>query len=133
MVGLQASSALDGYRVLLVEDARDIREVVGLLLRSDGAEVRAASNAREALEIAVEWNFDVLLTDLGLPDIPGDALIKEVLAVKGNRPRVVVMTGYSEPYQSQARAAGANAILTKPLDWLHLRAELTAANEALAA
>ena len=43
------------------------------------------------------------------------------------------MTGYSEPYQSQARAAGANAILTKPLDWVHLRTELTAADEAIAA
>ena len=129
---MQGSTALDGVRVLLVEDALDIRDVVGLLLRSDGAEVRAAANAREALEIALVWNFDVLLTDLGLPDIPGDALIKEILAVKSRRPRVVVMTGYSEPYQSQARAAGANAILTKPLDWVNLRTEMTA-DEALAA
>ena len=132
-MSLKGSTALDGFRVLLVEDALDIRDVVGLLLRSDGAEVRTAANAREALGIALEWNFDVLLTDLGLPDIPGDALIREILAVKPRRPRVVVMTGYSEPYQSQARAAGANAILTKPLDWIHLRAELTAPDEAIAA
>jgi CheY-like chemotaxis protein len=130
---MQGSSALDGFRVLLVEDASDIREVLSLLLRADGAEVRTAASARAALEIALEWNFDVLLTDLGLPDIPGDALIKEILAVKPRRPRVVVMTGYSEPYHSLARAAGANAILTKPLDWAHLRTELTAADEALAA
>jgi CheY-like chemotaxis protein len=133
VVRLQRSSALDGHRVLLVEDAADIRDVVALLLRADGAEVRTAATGREALEIAGEWTFDVLLTDLGLPDLPGDALIRQVLALKSRRPRVVVMTGFSEPYHSQARAAGANAILTKPLDWLHLRTELTTPNEALAA
>ena len=64
-----------------MEDALDIRDVVGLLLRSDGAEVRTAANARDALGIALDWNFDVLLTDLGLPDIPGAALIREILAL----------------------------------------------------
>ncbi|MBM3219994.1 MAG: response regulator [Candidatus Rokubacteria bacterium] len=48
----------------------------------NGAEVRAAASAGAALEHAIGWDFDVLLTDLGLPDVAGDHLIKAILAVK---------------------------------------------------
>jgi two-component system CheB/CheR fusion protein len=108
---------LKGKRILLVEDATDIREAFGLLLRSEGAEVMAAATGREALDCAARGKFDVVLTDLGLPDIPGDVLIRHVLAAAPPRPRVVVVTGYGEPDISRARAAGADAVFTKPIEW----------------
>jgi two-component system, chemotaxis family, CheB/CheR fusion protein len=124
---------LAGLRVLLVEDAEDIRDVLSFLLRSDGAEVCATGTAREAVEAAASRDFDVLLTDLGLPDVAGDLLIREILGMKRPRPRVVVITGFGEPYASRARQAGADAVFIKPLDWSSLRSALHAHDEALAA
>jgi two-component system CheB/CheR fusion protein len=110
-------SALQGTRVLLVEDAKDIRDVFTLLLEAEGAEVVAAGNGREAAELSAQGDFDVLLTDLGLPDIPGDMVIRHVVAMARRRPWIVVVTGYEEPFIGRARAAGADVVLTKPITW----------------
>jgi two-component system, chemotaxis family, CheB/CheR fusion protein len=109
--------ALQGSRVLVVEDAPDIREVFTLLLRAEGAEVESAANGREALELGARGDFDVVLSDLGLPDIPGDVLIRQLLAQSRGRTRVLVVTGYGEPYISRARQAGAHVVFTKPVEW----------------
>jgi CheY-like chemotaxis protein len=108
---------LNGKSVLLVEDATDIRVAFDVLLRVEGADVLAAASGREALALAACNSFQVLLTDLGLPDIPGELLIRQVLAGLSPRPRVVVVTGYGEPELSLARAAGADAVFTKPVEW----------------
>ena len=100
-----------------MEDSSDIREVVTLLLRADGIDVVATGSGHEATELAAGGDFDVLLTDLGLPDIPGDAVIRGVLAVARKRPRVIVITGYDEPFVSRARQAGADVVFSKPVIW----------------
>jgi two-component system CheB/CheR fusion protein len=109
--------SLQGTRILLVEDAPDIREVFTVLLRVEGAEVVAVANGRDAADIAARRDFDVVLSDLGLPDIPGDVLIRQILAGARRRTRVVVVTGYGEPYLSRARQAGAEVVFTKPVEW----------------
>lgn len=121
-----------GLRILLVEDCAEVREALELLLRMEGAEVQVADAAGSALEIAGRHDFDVIVTDLGLPDVPGDVLIREILATATPRPRVIAITGFTEPYRARARAAGADAVLTKPFDWSALRAELTASPGAVA-
>lgn len=118
---------LTGLTVLLVEDAADTRDVLERLLEADGAEVLATGSACEAVALAAVHDIDVLLTDLGLPDIPGEALIRKVIADAPRRPRVVVVTGYGEPFASRARAAGADVVLTKPIGWSDLVPHLTAA------
>jgi len=129
----RTGKTLSGLRVLLVEDTNDIRDVLASLLRLEGVEVRAVGSAQAAMDIAVEWEFDVLLTDLGLPDVAGDDLITAILAMKNDRPRVVVVTGFGEPYAGRARDAGADVVLIKPLDWSVLSAHMAASDEALAA
>jgi two-component system CheB/CheR fusion protein len=124
---------LHGVRVLLVEDSDDIRDLLALLLRSDGAEVRTAACGDDALATAAAWEFDVLLTDIGLPDVSGDHLIREILGMKAARPRVVAITGFGEPYLGRVRHAGADAVFTKPLDWSDLRDQLVDADRVLAA
>ena len=104
-------------RVLLVEDSPDIREVFTLLLRDDGADVVATGSGREAAELAARRDFDVVLTDLGLPDLPGEVVIRRVLASSRRRPRVIVITGYDEPFVSIARRAGADVVFNKPIVW----------------
>jgi two-component system CheB/CheR fusion protein len=114
---MERGGPLRGAKVLLVEDARDIRDVFALLLEAEGAEVTATGSGREAAELGARGDFNVLLTDLGLPDIPGDLVIRHVAATAPRRPWIVVVTGYGEPLISRAREAGADAVLTKPIAW----------------
>jgi CheY-like chemotaxis protein len=120
-------SALRGTKVLLVEDARDIREVFTLLLEAEGAEVLATGSGREAVELGTRNAFDLVLTDLGLPDLPGDAVIRHVVAAARRRPWIVVLTGYEEPFVRRAREAGADVVLTKPITWSTLLERLAPA------
>jgi len=108
---------LRGLRILVIEDAHDIREVFTLLLRAEGADVESAANGREATDLVAQRRFDVVLSDLGLPDIPGDVLIRELRARSGRATRVLVVTGYGEPFLSRARQAGADVVFTKPVEW----------------
>lgn len=108
---------LKALRVLLVEDWDDIRDVFTTLLLAEGASVTAVATGRQALEYAARGGFDVLLADLGLPDIPGDRVIREIAMMRAPRPRIVAITGYHEPHLGRARAAGADAVLTKPVEW----------------
>jgi CheY-like chemotaxis protein len=111
---------LFGVRVLLIEDVSDIRDVFVILLRSEGAEVLATGSGREGAEMAKNHHFDVVLSDLGLPDIAGDVLIRQLRAAVGPGKRLVVITGYGEPYVTRARQAGADAVFTKPVEWTRI-------------
>jgi CheY-like chemotaxis protein len=103
-----------------------------MLLVADGAVVRSARSARSAIEQAAGWEFDVLLTDIGLPDLAGDQLIHEILSMKFPAPRVVAVTGFGPAHAAQAKRAGAEVVFLKPLDWSAVR-EYIAARPAAAA
>ncbi len=108
---------LEGMRILVIEDAPDIRDVFAILLRAEGADVVTTGSGREAAELARDVPFDVVLSDLGLPDIPGDVLIRQILAGAHGRTRIIAVTGYGEPFVSRARQAGADVVFTKPVEW----------------
>lgn len=94
--------ALPGVRILVVEDDDRILWAYVLLLRLEGAQVTGAASGREALALSRTASFDVVLSDLGLPDIPGDVLIRAICATAPKHMRVIVVTGENE--QSQTRA-----------------------------
>src|SRR5437867_1457682 len=106
MTGMASDAALRGVRILLVEDSDDARDAFDRLLRSEGAAVVAVASGADAAIAVLRERFDVLLTDYGLPDIPGDMLIRQVLASARHRPHIVVVTGYGQPYAERARRAG---------------------------
>jgi two-component system, chemotaxis family, CheB/CheR fusion protein len=122
---------VDELRVLLVEDSSDVREVFTLLLRSEGVDVVATGSGCEAVDLAARTDFDVVVTDLGLPDIPGDVVIRRVLAGSRRRPRVIVITGYDEPFVSRARQAGADLVFIKPILWSTLADTLAAVRQSI--
>ena len=122
---------MDELRVLLVEDSSDVREVFTLLLRSEGVDVVATGSGCEAVDLAVRTDFDIVLTALGLPDIPGDVVIRRVLAGSRRRPRVIVITGYDEPFVSRARQAGADRVFIKPILWSTLVDTLAAVRQSI--
>ena len=133
MTSMASDPALRGVKILLVEDSDDARDAFDRLLRSEGAEVVAVTSGNEAAAAALRERFDVVLTDYGLPDVAGDMLIRQVLATARHRPHVVVVTGYGPPYADRARQAGADLVLTKPVEWLDLLRHLRPYARPLAA
>jgi len=108
---------LKGLRILVIEDAADVLGVLVMLLRSEGAEVEGAGSGREALTLFRRRHFDVVVSDLGLPDIAGDALIRTIIAAARRPIKVVVITGEGQPASTRALAAGAEIVFAKPCHW----------------
>jgi len=120
MAGQRTERVLQTVKILLVEDSDDIRDAITGLLRAEGGYVVAVETGGAAIAAALREDFNILLTDYGLPDIPGDFMIRQVLAIARRRPRAIVITGYGEPYAGWARQAGAELVLTKPVEWVDL-------------
>ena len=104
--------------VLVVDDVSDVTEMIALLLKHAGYRVTTADSAAAALELACTRAFDLIISDIGMPEMNGYEL---ATALRGradyqNIP-IIAVTGYSE-YDDRGRAleAGFNAQLTKPID-----------------
>ena len=101
-------------RILVVDDDPTVRQVVATLLSFDGLEVVTASDGRAALEIAEEVEPDVVVLDVGLPNVDGFEVCRR-LKEKAPHRRVVMVTGMSaERDEAAGVAAGADAYLRKP-------------------
>ena len=111
--------------VLVVEDHPDTRSLLVEVLSSWGHEVRSASTAAEGLEAVSKSPFDVILSDIGLPDETGWEMMKKVRATN-KKIRGVALTSYvSEVDRELSRAAGFNFHLAKPPDTARLQAVIS--------
>ena len=93
-----SSPLLDGLRVLVVDDERDSRELVAAALMLGGAEVVSFGSALEALEEMERQPFDILVSDIGMPEMDGYWLINKVRqlpADRGGRIPAVALTAYA--------------------------------------
>ena len=111
--------ALDGVRVLVVDDEPDSNEVVGTLLSSCGAEVRVAASAALAREELTRWTADLLVSDVGMPGEDGYAFIATLRAQEGKSAQVpaLALTAYaSREDRIRLLSAGFQAHLAKPID-----------------
>ena len=104
--------------MLVVDDVADVTEMIALLLKHAGYAVTTADSAAAALEIARTRPFDLIISDIGMPEMNGYELATTLRSYADyqNIP-IVAVTGYSE-YDDRGRAleAGFNAHLTKPID-----------------
>ena len=111
---------LDGLRLLLVDDDEDSRALLSQMLAEQGASVSAAQSAEEALLMLEEDIPDVLVSDIGMPDVDGYALIRQVRSRPsdcGGSTPALALTAYARPEDGQrAVDAGFQAHLTKPID-----------------
>ncbi|HXT69475.1 MAG TPA: response regulator [Vicinamibacterales bacterium] len=112
------STALAGVRLLLVEDEPDGREFLAILLGMHGASVEVASSVVEALRLVETGQFDVLVSDLGLPDRDGYELIRTIrlLASNSSLPAVAVTASASPQDRARALEAGYGWHIPKPVD-----------------
>lgn len=106
---------LSDLRVLLVEDDLDSGEVFALLLEAKGASVTWASSVRDALRVLDVERFDVLVSDIGMPDEDGCALIGRVRARGGAVPAVALTAFGGDADRERALEAGFDAFATKPI------------------
>jgi PAS domain S-box-containing protein len=115
---------LNGIRVLIVDDERDAREMLCVMLEQRGVEAQTADSASEAFKILQAWKPDVLLSDVGMPGEDGYALIAKVRALApelGGRVPAVALTGYAGPEDSQRlTSAGYNICVAKPVEFAEL-------------
>jgi two-component system CheB/CheR fusion protein len=108
---------LRGKDVLLVEDTEETLEAFRALLEHEGAHVRAVSNGTDAIDVARKEQFDLILSDIGMPEMDGYALISALRNIPEhiNTPAIAV-TGFGRPQDVQrALAAGFNGHVGKPI------------------
>ena len=113
-------------RVLVVDDERGLRRALGINLKARGYNVTLAENGRSALEAASRQRPDVIVLDLGLPDIDGVTVI-EGLRGWSEAPIIVLSARTGEPDKVIALDAGADDYVTKPFGMDELLARLRAA------
>ncbi len=110
--------SLDGMSVLVVDDSEDTTEMVRHLLEIGGASVCSATSGFEALRIAREKDFDVVLSDISMPEMDGFEFLSRLREIPGKEDLpAVALTGFGRPEDVQrASDKGFFAHLTKPFD-----------------
>jgi CheY-like chemotaxis protein len=104
--------------VLIVDDVADVTEMIALFLKHAGYDVTTADSAAAALRLAQEKSFDLIISDIGMPEMNGYELAE---CLRGRSEYqgtpMIAVTGYTE-YDDRGRAvqAGFSAHLTKPID-----------------
>jgi glycosyltransferase involved in cell wall biosynthesis len=104
-----------GRRILLVEDSLDSAETLAELLKIWGHDVRLAHTGEEALDVAREYRPEVILLDIGLPDLDGYAVARRLRDERLGGEMLVALTGYSPDVANERGGAVFDRHLTKPV------------------
>jgi signal transduction histidine kinase/CheY-like chemotaxis protein len=118
------SPNLEGVRVLVVDDEVDTREFLVFLLEEYGAQVTAFASAAEVLTSIAKLQPDILLSDIGMPEMDGYMLIRQIRAMPpslGGEIKAIALTAYAgETDHQQVLKAGFQKHITKPVDLAEL-------------
>ena len=112
--------------VLIVEDDRPIRNLIALTLETQGYRYKTAEKGSEAIMASVSYQPDLIILDLGLPDMDGVDIIKKT-RIWSNMPIIVVSSRSDDSDKIAALDAGADDYLTKPFSVDELLARLRVA------
>jgi signal transduction histidine kinase len=111
---------LNGMKALVVEDVQDTRDFLEHLLRSVGATVVAAPNARQALDLLEREKPDVIVSDIGLPEVDGYEFMRRIRSLSvdnGGRTPALALTAFTRGEDRQrAFEAGFSDYMEKPFD-----------------
>jgi PAS domain S-box-containing protein len=109
---------LSKFRILVVDDSEDTIEMLRRLFEMDGAAVSTARSGQTALTIARENEFDVVLSDISMPEMDGFEFLKRLRAISGYAEvPVLALTGFGRAEDVQrAQSEGFFAHVTKPID-----------------
>ena len=111
---------LTGVEILVVEDNPDTRELIAFILERYGAKALAVDSAQAALDTLTNFQPDVLLSDIGLPEVDGYMLLQQIRALppeQGGNIRAIALTAFAgEIDYQQAMSAGFQRHLAKPVE-----------------
>ncbi len=117
---VQGRESLNGIRILVVEDEPDTCEFLDRFLRSYGADVVVARSAAEALSRIAADKVDIVVSDIGLPDVDGYDLMQRIRKLPANRggaTPALALTAYARTEdRTRAFRAGYQAHLAKPIE-----------------
>jgi len=110
--------SLQGVRILLVDDSADVVETFGRLLELTGAIVRGSTSPHEALKLLDLEQFDLLISDIGMPEMDGLTFIAKAREMNGGRTLpAIAVTGFGRKADiEKALAAGFNGHVNKPVE-----------------
>jgi two-component system, OmpR family, KDP operon response regulator KdpE len=114
-------------RVLVIDDEPPIRKLLRVGLSAHGYQITEASNGKMALELFDEQRPDLIVLDLGLPDMQGHELLRTIRARNDSVPIVVLSSRDDEAGKVQALDSGADDYVTKPFGMDELLARMRAA------
>ncbi|BDA69646.1 PAS/PAC sensor hybrid histidine kinase [Calothrix sp. PCC 7716] len=116
----ESSFNLEGIKVLLVDDDSDTREFITFMLSMYGASVTAVDSGAKALATLAQYKPDILVSDIGMPDIDGYMLILQLRTLApeqgGLLPAIALTAFAGEINQQQALKAGFQRHISKPLE-----------------
>ncbi|PSB02754.1 response regulator [Merismopedia glauca] len=111
---------LTGIRVVLVDDDPDTRELLAFILKEYGAEAMVVASAGEVLTLLESFKPDILVTDIGMPDMDGYTLLRQVRSLppeRGGQVPAIATTAYARMEdRQQALTAGFQKHIAKPID-----------------
>jgi PAS domain S-box-containing protein len=111
---------LKGTQILVVDDDSTTREFIAFFLELQGARVITAASAREAITVLTRFRPDIMLSDIGMPDMDGYMLMRQVRSLspeQGGQVPAIALTAYAgEIDYRQAIAAGFQKHITKPVE-----------------
>ena len=104
--------------ILVVDDTRSMRKMVAAVLQGAGYEVAEAGDGVEALELARERVYDLVVTDHNMPRMDGVTLVRELRSLSNYDPvaLIVLSTEVSPELKQKGRDAGASGWMAKPFD-----------------
>jgi DNA-binding NtrC family response regulator len=121
--------------LLIVDDERDLREMISNWLELEGFEIHSASGGTEAFVLFERYRIDAVISDIRMPEGDGVELLKQIRRRHAGIP-VVMISGFSDFTNEQLESFGADCVLTKPFPMSELSDvvhRLTAARAAAGA
>lgn len=116
--GEEKVHSLEGLDILIVEDSPDTLLLLNALFSREGANVTTAASAAEALQHAVTKRPNVVISDIGMPDIDGYQLLQQLKVIPGmgDVPAIAISGYASDEDRERALATGYHALVAKPID-----------------
>lgn len=108
--------SLDGMKIVAIDDTPSIRTFLRVSLEDEGAEFHGAATAKDGLELCKKVKPDLVVLDLGLPDVDGLDILPDIKELQvGGKPSVLVLTvRKGKETIAEAKRKGADGYLSKP-------------------
>jgi PAS domain S-box-containing protein len=112
-----APSSLSGIRILAVDDEPDMLNLIAFVLQDAGAEIKAVTSTREALDCLSQFRPDILISDIAMPEGNGYELVEQIKSYPEGQIPAIALTSYaSATYEERSLQAGFQRHLTKPVE-----------------